>query len=196
VKFSNGKKTTAWSQTIPEPFQLNDWDLIAEQWEAPEDITDSSLPTIKRNTTHKIKGPMAWKDVKELEDASGVGYYTTSFEWPLPGSHATKGANGAYFSISTIRHALRVRINDHSVPPLDFYNAVADITPYLQQGTNTVTIIVPTTWWNYIRTVLEDLKVAGASPLLLILNGGQISDKDETGLVGNVTITPVRKITV
>lgn len=71
-------------------------------------------------------------------------------------------------------------------------------TPYLVEGENRVEAVVPTTMWNYLYTILDDLKSAGQPPLLLELSGvigsEPLNATDQTGLVGVVSIAPYMSV--
>ncbi|KAH8729876.1 hypothetical protein BGZ61DRAFT_569735 [Ilyonectria robusta] len=182
---------------VPDAFKLSQWSLTAEHWEAPEDLYDSSN-TVKHNTTHQLTTPISWSEVSALNNASGVGYYTTSFQWPPKGARHASKSLGAYIHLSTVIDVVKLSINGHMVPPLDVTNAVADITPYLKEGKNIVSLIIPTTLWNYVRTIITELKTAGSSPLPVTLQdyGIPLAGRTESGLVGTVTLTPFKSVVV
>jgi hypothetical protein len=192
---SDGSICALGGSDVPASFSITNWNLTAEHWEAPANLSET-LPASKRNTTHSLPELLSWGDIPELVDASGIGYYSASFEWP-PSSNMTGDGTttfGAVISFGRLLHYARASINGQPLPPLDVTNAVADITPYLIEGENRVEAVVPTTMWNYLYTILDDLKSAGQPPLLLELSGvigsEPLNATDETGLVGVVSVTP------
>lgn len=194
---SNGKRVAIEATSVPDAFKLSQWSLTAEHWEAPEDLYDSSN-TVKHNTTHQLTTPISWSEISALNNASGVGYYTTSFQWPPKGARHASKSLGAYIHLSTVIDVVKLSINGHMVPPLDVTNAVADISPYLKEGKNIVSLIIPTTLWNYVRTIITELKTAGSSPLPVTLQdyGIPLAGRTESGLVGTVTLTPFKSVVV
>ncbi|KAI1366485.1 hypothetical protein F5Y08DRAFT_351412 [Xylaria arbuscula] len=193
VTLSNGASRNISTSSVPPAFELSQWSLTAEHWEAPANLSDVRA-TVKYNTTHELSSLVSWSEIPALVNASGIGYYTTSFTWPPVNSRSAENATlRAYLSFPNVLHALRVRVNGEPLPPLDLTNAVIDISPWLRSGNNTVTAIVPTTLWNYLRTVLGSLESAGAEPLLLVL-GAPLATTDESGLLSGVRVTPLQNI--
>ncbi|KAH7129747.1 hypothetical protein B0J13DRAFT_644623 [Dactylonectria estremocensis] len=194
---SDGKSVELDSTSVPPTFQLSKWTLTAEHWEAPEDLYDSEH-TVKYNTTHQLNAPTSWSEIPSLANASGIGYYTTTFQWPPRGARRKTKSLGAYISFSRVLDAATVTINDRKVPALDITNAVADISPYLRHGQNTISVTVPTTLWNYLRTIISYLVTAGSIPLPVTLQqlGLPLAPRTEAGLVGTVTVIPYQVIAV
>ncbi|KAJ0417245.1 hypothetical protein BJY00DRAFT_325726 [Aspergillus carlsbadensis] len=196
---STGKKVPLDTSCVSGPLQLSIWTLTAENWEAPEDLYDSQR-TVKYNTTHELTTPTSWTEIPELTNTSGVGYYNTTFTWPPTLEHNAPTTRccpsdldlGAYISFSRVIDTITVYINEQQIPPLDLTNPVADIGPYLRRGENTIRVTVPTTLWNYLRTIFGDLVTAGAPAR----GFGGPSLAGEAGLVGSVTLTPYRTVVV
>ncbi|KAL2797241.1 hypothetical protein BJX66DRAFT_323443 [Aspergillus keveii] len=196
---STGRKVSLDTSCVPGRLQLSTWTLTAEHWEAPEDLYDSQH-TVKYNTTHELTSPTSWTEIPALTNTSGVGYYNTTFTWPPKREHNARTARcspanldlRAYISFSRVIDTITVYVNDQQVPPLDLTNPVADIGPYLRRGVNTIRVTVPTTLWNYLRTIFNDLVSAGVSASRF----GGPPPAGEAGLVGSVTLTPYRTIVV
>jgi hypothetical protein len=200
VLLSTGKRVPLDStSTVPSTFRLMNWTLVAEHWEAPEDVYNVE-ETKKYNTTHQITEPISWTQIAGLANASGVGYYTTTFQWARSSSPASKPCRiqdgteqrGAYLRFSRVIDSVSVAVNGQLLPPLDLTNAVADISRYLRAGQNTVQVIAPTTLRNYLRTIWDTLATAGFPASLL----GGAPAQSEAGLVGDVTVVPYRIVTV
>ncbi|KAL4926579.1 uncharacterized protein BDV17DRAFT_299664 [Aspergillus undulatus] len=188
---STGKRVLLETASVPPAFLLSRWNLTAEHWEAPEDLYNSEA-TVKYNTTHQLDGPTSWSDIPQLTNASGVGYYNTNFQWPSDVACRPQECLGGYLKFSHVIDTLTVTVNGHLVPQLDITNAAADISDYLHPGENTITVTVPTTLWNYIRTILDDLLTAGASGRVL----GDTPARSEAGMIGTVTIVPYKRLFV
>ncbi|GKT63413.1 secreted protein [Colletotrichum tofieldiae] len=186
AKFSSGKEINL-NSTAPEAFELRNWDLIAEHWEAPEDMYQASVVAVKRNTTHTLDKLVSWTEIEGLQNTSGVGYYVANFTWPQsPGS-----TSGAYVRFPAALNAIVLHVNGQRTPPLDYANPIMDISPYLVKGRNEITASVPSTLWNYIRSIWDSLENGGLEPLLPIL-----LPRTANGLVGTVRIIPFQKIRV
>lgn len=98
------------------------------------------------------------RDLRRLPQSPTLGlrsgYYSASFSWPP----RTGAANGAYIIFPRISHALRLRINEKEILPLDYNAPRVDIGPYMKQG-NEILVIVPTTMWDYLRSILDQIKM-------------------------------------
>ena len=153
------------------PFPLLDWNLTVSHWERPADLYDVETPASVRNTTHTLSSAIlpSWTEISGLEDVSGVGYYTARFPWS-----SSNNMSGAYISFPPVAHAITVWVNGHLMPSPDHRAPLLHATPYLQQGYNEVLAIVPSTMWNYLRTILADLRSADEQASLITRLGGRL----------------------
>lgn len=177
-------------------FELNAWTLVAEHWEAPENISDGETIAVKRNTTHDLVAPLrGWTELgPELVNASGIGYYSTSFDWGLDSSQ-----HGAYLEfLSPALNYLRVFVNGERLPPVDPTRPVVDVSSALRAGRNEILVVVPATMWNYIRSVRSKLISSGLKAGPYAEDGGgstfggpyPLPPPSENGLLGNVVVRP------
>lgn len=177
---------------IAESFNLSNWQLVAEHWEAPTDLYDAETIAQKHNTTHELATLVSWSEIPALQNVSGLGYYSTTFQWPP----ATGGsADGAYIHFPSILHAIQVSVNGQKLPALDYTNANADIGPYLQHGHNDILAVVPTTMWNYLRSIFSELRDQGGPPGLLSISS-VLPDISPNGLIGEVNVVPYVNINI
>ncbi|KAJ5388248.1 hypothetical protein N7509_010789 [Penicillium cosmopolitanum] len=95
LKLSNGKTFNISANTALSSFSLNSWKLVAEHWEAPH-MSVATIVAEKHNTTHHFNSLVSWLDIPGLQNASGVGYYSTQFSWPPTTSNSTGSIDGAY----------------------------------------------------------------------------------------------------
>jgi hypothetical protein len=191
ILLSNGRNVELpQSENVAGVFNLTKWNLVAEHWEAPTDLYDAKTIARKYNTNHELSALVSWSMMPTLTNSSGLGYYSTSFQWP-PAQHPGKGgaADGAYIAFPSILHAIQVSINGHRIPPLDYTDARADISQYIKRGKNDVLAVVPTTMWNYIRSILSDIRDQGHLPGLLTM-GLPVPSILENGLIDEVSIIP------
>jgi hypothetical protein len=200
ICLSNGEQVAAPSNSVPQSFELEHWKLTAEHWEAPEDMYDVTVVARKRNTTHDLASPLLpWTELdSQLHNASGVGYYASSFDWPPEGSARGDAPSGAYVSFrGKVQQTLRVSVNGHALQPIDPRAPEIDVGPYLKLGKNNILVVAPTTMWNYLRSILSDIKNAGDPPLTL--NVGvtiPVPGPTENGLVGTVHVVPYSNVHV
>ncbi|KAF3023628.1 hypothetical protein E8E14_012737 [Neopestalotiopsis sp. 37M] len=172
---------------VPSPISLSGWNLTVEHWQAPANMSDAGIVADKHNTSHFLDNLRSWARVEALRDVSGVGYYSTTFDWhPGPSS---SGSVGAYIEMTRILHSVRIFVNGNRLPAFDYRNPKQDITDYLRNGSNHVLCVVPSTMWNYIMKI---------SPM--IVNGGtqlvipeSLMVRSDNGLVGAVRIIPFRE---
>lgn len=172
---------------------LSNWTLVAEHWEAPQNISDASIIASKHNTTHHLSSLISWTQIEGLKNASGLGYYSTNFSWPP--SKTSGKAEGGYLIFPPIKHAARLYINGRQLPPLDLAAPRADITSYLRTGQNEVTVVVPTTMWNYIRSIFGELKNSDTGPLLGTVSP-TLPPRSDNGLIGKVDLVPYVRLSL
>lgn len=186
ITLSNGEEVHHTSEA-PPAFELKSWILELEHWEAPANFNDASIVAVKTNTTHQLTELVSWNDIPEATNTSGIGYYRTNFTWPPEsGSGEMNGTSlGAYIRFPPVLDAITVYANGARLPPLDYADPVADITPYLVSGDNRIVAVVPSTMWNYLRSILPDIRSAGRE-----FSQMAAVPKTDNGLVGVVTVVP------
>lgn len=188
VELSSGKRVSVSGAGVPPTIDLKDWTLTAEQWEAPSDFNDAAVVAVKHNTTHHLESLVSWTQIPGLANASGVGYYQKTFTWPTSLGSDNKQPAGAYIKFTPVLHAITLWVNGKRVPPLDYTNPVADITPYLRKGPNELLAVVPTVMLNYLGSIQGELR-----------NGGQnvsITGSVDNGLIGTASIVPYSIVNV
>lgn len=146
--------------TEVEPFELEEWDLVVEHWDPPQDFNDAHITAVKSNSTHKLSSLVSWREIDGLEDASGRGHYSTKFGWPP----TSGGVDGAFIDVGRIVQTLTMFVNGEQLPPLDPSHGRADIGPYLVKGENEVTIVIVTTLINRLRPIWYDMRFSGTVP--------------------------------
>lgn len=190
ITLSSGKEVQHTSQA-PASFELESWVLQLEHWEAPANFSDASITAVKTNTTHQLTELVSWNDIPAATNTSGVGYYHTNLTWPpdAAAGYAHNTSLGAYIKFPPVLDAITVYINGARLPPLDYANPIADVTPYLVTGSNQVVAVVPSTMWNYLRSILPDIRSAGREFSALAA-----LPKTDNGMVGVVTVVPVELV--
>lgn len=200
LRTSMGQDMTINSSGVPAPFGLSNWTLLAEQWEAPSNLSEVKTIAVKRNTTHSLSQLQSWREIPQLVNASGIGYYTTTFDWPSSEGNNSNNATtdlGAHLTTtSALLNVARLQINDYLFTGLDPAGVKVDISRALRPGTNEVVIIAPTVMWNYLRTIFGELRNAGTVPLLVqyVEAFGGMADAVDVGLTGEVLVSPFQRI--
>jgi hypothetical protein len=170
-------------------FQLTNWTLVVESWTAPGDIYDVEAPVTKTNLTFNIPTLLPWKELSpSLTNVSGLGYYSTAFQWPPVDVNVTD-LLGAYIDLGAIIHTVRVRVNGKPLPPLDLTWAKADIGPALIPGTNVVEVVVSTPLGNALRPIWDEVMTSGKPATASVPVARPAADY---GLVSPVSIIPYR----
>ncbi|KAJ5110316.1 hypothetical protein N7532_002961 [Penicillium argentinense] len=188
---SNGKTVSIAGTDQHGAFNLSNWTLTAEHWEAPSNISDAATVAIKHNTTHQLSSLVSWAEIEALGNVSGLGYYSTSISWPP----ANVSADGAYLTLPAIYHAARVYVNGQNVPPIDFAAPRVDLGPYLKTGFNQVMIVVPTTMWNYIASIASGIECVDIPAMAFMSAFGLPAPPiTDNGLLGTVTLVPYVKM--
>ncbi|KAL2859224.1 hypothetical protein BJX68DRAFT_261671 [Aspergillus pseudodeflectus] len=147
----------------------------------------AQLPTDQTVTIrfHSIPGPIVparWS--LTIEDWSPAIANATGRDSPLtdkttlspPRGSQKPQSLGFYLSFGDVQGSWSLRVNNHVVPGLDFFNAAPlDVTRYVRDGENDIEITVATTLWNKLRKTWPG--VYGAL------------EPVELGLLGPVTLT-------
>jgi hypothetical protein len=183
ARYTNGSQLPE----IPGSITLGDWKLVVESW-TPPTINMSSIEAVKSNTSYEVTSLEPWHQLStSLRNVSGRGFYSTKFSWP-PVQGGSE-ADGAILDLGALTCLSRVSVNGHQLAPLDPTNPIADLGPYLVNGTNDVDIILTTTLGNSLRPVWEDLRTSGTPAF------GPVPAVEDNGLVLPVTVKPYRTVT-
>jgi hypothetical protein len=147
------------------------WHLVAEDWQPANPyaatLGTAAAQTRKERVELDLDGLKPWPEIPALQNASGIGTYTTTFELA-----ATKSA---VLSLGEVFDTFTLTVNGVAVP-IDQLSAEADIGPYLKAGRNTIAVRVATTLNNRLAKIDED-----------VANRGLVQPY---GLVGPVRLTP------
>jgi hypothetical protein len=192
LKLSNGKTITQMTTHRPAPaYQLSNWTLTVEHWERPANLSDASVIAVKRNTTHELTSLISWQEIPSIANASGIGYYSTALPWP-PENNPT---DGAYLILPKAVNGARIHVNGHRLPAFDYQAPKVDLGPYLVSGENELTVEVPSVMWNYLRTMLDELRSAGQPPAFELM-GVEPPGPVDNGLIGEARIVPYVSVSV
>ncbi len=192
----------------PGPTQLTNWQLSVDSWgpTASGNATLTSHTAIPATGTFAV-APLpgvstgvlpAWTAITpqngfpvadNLTNAAGIGTYSTTFTLPAGWSPSNAGA---YLNVGVAVDTVDIWVNGTPVSGVDQNDRnQVDIGPWLQAGTNTLTITVATPLRNAVAiapTTPAGGQVANSSETIGALQGG--SHQNTTGLIGPVTLTP------
>jgi hypothetical protein len=177
IRLSDGSVKSVEVAGLPAPMNLGNWKLKVEDWKPGSTLTTTSKEVINVD----LGDLKPWNKVPELQNASGIGTYTTSFTMP-------KGWNegvGAYLNLGIVNFAYKLKINGKEVK-VSQINTLSDIGPYVKSGTNTVEVEVATTLNNRLKDLYNVTR--RTVDYYGILGSGGNSAID--GLGGVVTVTP------
>lgn len=175
---------------------ITNWTLVVEHWDPPSDLFNIEGGAVKHNTTHSLQNLVSWQQISGLQNVSGRGYYSASFQWP-PTSSSRAGTvklDGAIIDFGPIVHTLRASINGNLLPPLDVTSAKIDIGPWLLQGKNIVEVAVATPLGNVLRPIWDQLQTSATGPTDPV-GGGPPPPILDYGMLKDVVITPYKSVT-
>lgn len=128
---------------------LSGWQLNVTSWMPPQNLSDHRSVLISQAAINLTQGLVPWSSIEGLTNISGVGTYSTSFEW----SHADDGAVGLLLDFGEIFHTLKAQLNDKQAATADPTHPVIDISELVVNGTNTIIVDVASTLLNAVNAV-------------------------------------------
>ena len=180
---SNGRTVRSVAGSVPAPIDLTKaaWHLTVEDWQPANPYATTFGPraaeTRKARIELDLKELKSWPEIPELQNTSGLGTYTSTFDLP---SNWT-AANGARISLGEVFDSFTLTINGQSVD-IDQISAEGDAGPYLRAGRNTLVVRVATTLNNRLAKIDEEVAARGLV--------------QPYGLAGPVVLTPYGTATV
>lgn len=145
AQLSDGRNVNV---TVPDPgaaIEPRGWSLQVEDWQPGAKATE----TRKVSHAFQLDVLLPWSQIPEIQDASGVGTYSTSFTLPDDWS----AMHGARLELGHVGGTCRVSINGTQLPPVDQFSAIVEIGPYVRRGVNRLEVIVATTLNNRLRAI-------------------------------------------
>jgi hypothetical protein len=170
----DGRKLRAQVTSVPSSPVIGGWQLTVTSWTAADpNAVGGAAPATKKTTSKLALAALApWSQIPGLEDASGVGVYTTTIT--LPRSAGDRAS--AYLDLGSVgAGSVGVKVNGRSAGPVDQITRVIDLHGLLRAGANTIEVTVTTTLFNAVRA----MRPANFS-----------QPRQDYGLIGPVIITP------
>jgi len=205
TRLSDGGTGTA-TVSVDPPILLRKWDLSLEDWNRGEKqiITETQFGHTTEEYYYETKKTVLafrdidlvpWKDLpatadqlaeldnpagSSMSDVSGIGRYSTTFEW-------NGAASGAFLSIESVNgNSAAVYVNGRKASPLNLRTLTVDISDLLVKGTNTLEIEVASTLVNRLRTFESWGEAWNAS----FGNPMGYPEVQDYGMTGAVSIVP------
>lgn len=133
-----GAESPEKEKTYDNPTTLTNWNLKVESWTEGDTPVESKKTEIDAGTLDELK---SWDQIDALKDVSGIGTYTTTFEYK-PGDN-----KGAVLDLGKTKDAFGLKVNGKEIT-VNQVDPVVDITEYLVDGTNTVEVTDATSLLN------------------------------------------------
>ncbi|KAJ3877808.1 hypothetical protein F5051DRAFT_373819 [Lentinula edodes] len=167
---------------------LGGWQLNVTAWTPPQNLSEHRSVLVPQAAINLTQGLVPWSSIEGLTNISGVGTYSTSFEW----SHADDGAVGLLLDFGEIFHTLKAQLNDKQAATADPTHPVVDISKLVVNGTNTIVVDVASTLLNAVNAVPQ---VETLGQLRLSTDPSPPQDQ-QYGLIANVTLVPYARATI
>ncbi|TID14360.1 hypothetical protein E6O75_ATG09439 [Venturia nashicola] len=165
VTLSTGENVLINSTSIQPTFPLANWTLTLEHWLPQENLYDLTPDAKKINYSIPIptstSSLQSWSTLG-YKNVSGIGYYSTTFQWTSSTSSST---NGAHLTLPPITHGISGTLNNNALPIFDITNPVVDITPLLITGSNELRLRVSSTLMNSLGAFWGELETFGVGPV-------------------------------
>lgn len=190
VALSDGRNYTFSNMTminaLAVPFELGPWNLTVQDWQpGPHPWNYTSVFTYHHLALDTL---IPWYNISGLENTSGVGTYTTQFDWPLDANNASS-ADGAFLDLGPVFNTIKLWVNDQWIGPIDITDAVVDLGAYLVHGTNHIKAETASTLRN--RLIQVNVTQSWEQAEYSSTYGGQ-----PYGLGSPVTVIPYRELRI
>lgn len=165
VALSDGRNLTlagAGATTLPPESELGPWNLTVQDWMPGPDPWGNYSSVFGYHQV-VMEELIPWYNITGLENTSGVGTYTTRFTWSLDSGSANStsintstsapATTGALLDLGPVLNTVSLWVNGEWTVPIDVWDAVVDIGPYLVDGTNEVRVETASTLRNRLLQV-------------------------------------------
>ena len=166
ASFDNGLSTSVKVKEVPQPFTLDRWSMTLSSWSRG----DTPLDTLKTELgPYELDELKPWNELEGLQDVAGVATYTATFDL----AEGWDAGLGAEIDFGRVSDTMQLTVNGLTIPNIDQLSNHVDIGRYLQAGKNTVTVQVTSNLANVKSNYTQ-----------------------EFGLIGPVTVTPYRQVSL
>jgi hypothetical protein len=140
---SDGRVRTVDFGSLPEPIEPQQWDLHVEE----------ALPGGEEQHDLELADLKDWRELSELEHASGIGAYRTTVELPR---QWVAHDRGAYLELGRVEGGVQVRVNGQLVHPAIVPPPRLDLGPFMRRGQNRIEVELSTTLNNRLAQISEN----------------------------------------
>jgi hypothetical protein len=130
---------------------MRKWNLSVQEWspEAPYGTTGVDATKTAIKTSHfELNELKPWLGIPGLQDASGIGVYTTTVDLP----NDPELLHNVILQLGEVMDSFQLSINDRLVP-INQISATARVGRYLKPGKNTIQVRVATTLNNRLAAI-------------------------------------------
>lgn len=192
---ANNNTTT----TLPA-IEVGPWNLTLQSWVPGSDVSKSE--SVKQTLDLGPQGVLVpWSEMPAMQNVSGVGIYTATFERPGGPSQQLPGSGEDAVTViefGPVLNTLRAWINGRQLPAVDvFGGAPVDISQYLVApggGPNSIRVEVASTLFNAVKARVDFVKTNGVGPNMPQFYTA--APWQPHGLVGPVRVRTLRKVTL
>ncbi|KLU82943.1 hypothetical protein MAPG_02010 [Magnaporthiopsis poae ATCC 64411] len=188
---TNSNATT----TLPA-IEVGPWNLTLQSWVPGPDVSKSE--SVKQTLDLGRQDVLVpWSEMPAMQNVSGVGIYTATFERPGGGEEDDAIT---VIEFGPVLNTLRAWINGRQLPAVDVFGGGAspvDISQYLLapgRGPNSIRVEVTSTLFNAVKARVDFVKTNGIGP-----NVPQFYTAaawQPHGLIGPVRVRTLRKVTL
>lgn len=186
VTLSDGRNVNVNASPMAE-VNVTQWYLSIQSYH-PSSNSSSTANEITNINVGVLDKLVPWTSLPGHEQISGIGMYNSSFDFPHSPSKVA-----ATVSFGPILNTLRAWVNNQLLPPIDVTDPRADLTRYLKQGLNSISIEVSSTLFNAVKAHAKNISSAYAP--LSLTNGIYYEENDYApfGLLGPVVVTSMAR---
>jgi hypothetical protein len=166
---------------------LEAWNLTVQAY-GPSPDHDSLEGKITTIDVGMLDYLVPWMRIPQVEHASGVGNYSTSFEM------STTNSSAVHVDFGPVLNTMKAWLNGKQVPPIDPTNPVVEVTDLLVTGTNFMDVQVTTSLFNAIKANIDHVRSVGYGPT----NTSRYTKENwqEFGLIGPVQLITRRRVQI
>ncbi|KAJ7231473.1 hypothetical protein B0H12DRAFT_1146523 [Mycena haematopus] len=127
---------------------LSGWQLSLVAWTPPADLSGASVLSVlvTQPTFNLTQGLVPWNTLDGQANTSGVGTYSTTFQW-----NDHNGTVGIQLDFGYVFHTIKAFVNNVQIPTADPASPVVDITQFVVTGKNTLRAEVASTLLNAVN---------------------------------------------
>ncbi|KAL2851122.1 hypothetical protein BJY01DRAFT_245062 [Aspergillus pseudoustus] len=173
--------------------ELKPWNLTVESWVPDSDPsnTHSVMETFELGEQNPL---VPWSEIRAVQNASGVGIYTTPFTLP-ESSTSPSTPFAVLLNLGTTPSLIRGWLNDVPLPPLDISRPEVLLpldSRHFVTGENTLRVEVSSNLFNAVSIRIDELRTGGGGQLFEGIYEG--IPLQGYGLRGEARITVLRGV--